>query len=126
MREIKFRFFNGAEMIHNIIGYDFNCGGPVKDVLAVWDGRSERVDYYDIDEDLVLMQYTGLKDVAGNEIYEGDIVKYHNLEEGKAKLGMIEFSNGCYFIDETLLNRKSVAIVGNIYENKDLLEVTNE
>ena len=70
--------------------------------------------------DAVLMQYTGLKDKNGKEIYEGDIIKYDNKEIYKIEWNyeicgwhpMIRLSNpySDYF-----------EILGNIYENPELL-----
>lgn len=69
----------------------------------------------------ILMQYSGLKDGRGNEIYEGDIVKYgwRNL--------FVVFSNGEFkFFDkynrwERYIDTNEMLIIGNIYENYEML-----
>ena len=71
-----------------------------------------------------LMQYTGLKDIAGNEIYEGDIVR--DVSDGI--VGYIEYSDGSYVIVYDDITEKLNAdesayleVVGNIYDNPELL-----
>ena len=68
-----------------------------------------------------IMQYTGLKDIAEDEIYEGDIVKDISNE----LIGYIEYSDGGYVIvyDDIMeeLNADSSAyleVIGNIWEDK--------
>jgi len=73
-------------------------------------------------KDCVLMQFTGLKDKNGVDIYEGDV-----LQNNENKKGVVEFfdgafclkSNGFYVLNNVYLKNKKV--IGNIYENPELL-----
>ena len=107
MREIKFRVWDPAEkqMCH-VIAADFQDNAD-------------------------LMQYTGVKDKNGVEIYEGDIIRGHT---GRYQVDcVVRWSMGnCGFIAEpTIMERtylclnpgstKSYEVIGNIYENPELV-----
>jgi hypothetical protein len=66
-----------------------------------------------------LMQYTGLKDKNGKEIYEGDIVR-----QGETITSIIWESPGFIMEKPTLVSEKikPIEIIGNIYENPELLK----
>lgn len=80
-----------------------------------------------------LMQYTGLKDKNGKEIYEGDTVrlgegsKGYETRPGKAA---IIYRSAQYFAQHTdggwfrmgSMNPENIEVIGNIYENPELLE----
>lgn len=83
--------------------------------------------YYDLD-DIVLMQSTGLTDKNGKEIFEGDIidsedVSFAGVVELRQDLGMFVNTLIKYNNFERLCNvTGSRKIIGNIYENPELLE----
>jgi len=78
----------------------------------------------------ILMQYTGLKDKNGKEIYEGDIVKFiYNSTPQQEIIGQVKWRDdylawefGSYLIEPT--PKKTIEIIGNIYENPELLNKT--
>ncbi len=68
-------------------------------------------------------QYTGLKDKNGKEIYEGDIVKIvHIFQVVFNEHGFWEAKNEYSHFPITRYPQQSWTIIGNIYENPELLE----
>lgn len=132
-REIKFRAYSS----HNHKMY------PVSDIEWDIDGRiwvtadDGKNGIELIDEEAHLMQYTGLHDKSGQEIYEGDIVRYTAWHDGKpagaiqgevvysGDLGMASFDIRLDHdgeIDRAVLPAIGVEIIGNAFENPELLE----
>lgn len=77
-------------------------------------------------EHLQYMQYTGLKDKNGEKIYEGDILKFEHKEGYANELQVVTMDEWCWGTDEyafyEIVERKYVfEVIGNIYENPELL-----
>ena len=131
-RDIKFRIYDTDEkqmFYQEDIDYiDFFTG-------IVFIREEDGYDYLiDSRSDGKLMQYTGLKDKNGKEIYERDIlsIKIYSgdkvIAEGKT---VVEFKDGCFGViwghDKAFLSLNSFfkakfEVIGNIYENPELLE----
>lgn len=81
----------------------------------------------------VLMQSTGLFDKKGKEIFEGDIVKFTVTNKSMCGLYRVRrATSGEWRIDNRTQGRslyiagsRNCEVIGNIYENQDLLEVEN-
>ena len=119
-REIKFRAFTMPE-----------CEMVYSDEYKEIDKENPLAEFFNCQTDNI-MQYTGLKDKNGKDIYEGDIV-----ECGYGK-GKIVFKSGCFMVEwiddkeaylEFLFSRKGMYIrkddeqfvlIGNIYENQEI------
>ena len=69
---------------------------------------------------MIPMQYTGLKDKNGKEIYEGDIVSNNLKEQGIVKWEGIGFDWGDDF-SKGKGDTDEIEVIGNIYENPELL-----
>ncbi|MGJ0848286.1 YopX family protein [Tissierella praeacuta] len=114
--------YNVFSIINLFGSFNVKCG------LIVGNVGPSGMDSYD----LIIMQYTGLKDKNGKEIYEGDIVEFVDCQYESETLcvGEVIFEEfGWHFtnsITESSLScydSSEVKIIGNIYENKELLEV---
>ena len=112
MREIKFRAW---DMKHyrmiNVIALGFLSKEVIGSDCALT-----------IDKDCELMQYTGLKDKNGKDIYEGDILKY-DPDGNDPLIGEVAFKNGKFIqiINECDYPIYKGKVIGNIYENPELL-----
>ncbi|WP_457641412.1 YopX family protein [Persephonella sp.] len=117
MREIKFRAWlkETKEMIE------------VDDIRFLKPLTINTTSAWRLEDEIVLMQYTGLKDRNVREIYEGDILQRNNGSKY-----VVVFENGCFKLKPigkhseistiAYAKHEPIEIIGNIYENPDLLK----
>ena len=127
----KFRCFDkDTKTMHEVVAIDFK---DWRVYYAAYGLRS----YWN--KNVVLMQSTGIKDKNGVKIYEGDILKLHAIFLAPDdKIGYLEYSPkyGYSIIFEgnrlyrqeywASTNKLNYEVIGNIYENPELIEVEND
>jgi uncharacterized phage protein (TIGR01671 family) len=124
MRQIKFR-----EYVESYIDDD-----PYTEIDTDCRECSTVCSYLNIDfKDMNLEQFTGLQDCEGNDIYEGDIIKFHR-GTGRYYKAKVIFCHGS-FVFKTICKVDShvkeyryseimaETVIGNIHESPELLEV---
>jgi len=136
MREIKLRAWDKKhkQMVNLDTPTAFcESGYDEIDYIAFSKGDARYVDSNQVVwvEQYELMQYTGLKDKNGVEIYEGDIVKYFtnyygNKKERKRVVEWIDDMQDDSFGEPLSMGYRfhgsGIEVVGNIWENPELLE----
>lgn len=120
MREVNFRAWDAYEkrMHHS---------PELSDLENAW-RWFQMLEDEDSNNNIILMQYTGLKDKHGKDICEGDIVKYGDTSgtvrwsvDGarfyvSAPAQNTEFNNAIWNLN---LRWESLEVIGNIYDNKE-------
>lgn len=141
-REIKFKAWDKVRKVMydvDSIEMDILKDGSSDNQISGWD---------DVEwqcgiplENVELLQYIGCKDIDGKEIYEGDIIERTDKTPvaefyNKKEVGVVEYKNAQFVLktgqdsyyeisyDGIFFTHMSdYKVIGNIYENKELLEV---
>lgn len=130
--KLKFRAWDKEfKMMYDVDGIDFF--GEIIEVDNEYDHQTDKISKYEV------MQYTGVTDKNGKEIFEGDIVKltvpdrhytmqgdgYSDImrEDGFEFVGEVKFLHAMWFIKESLDGyplifdtNQTLEVIGNIYE----------
>ena len=141
MREIEFRvwdslrrgYLNKKDIAIDNLGNVFVFEGRDENDADLWHARI----LLDPDnERYIIEQLTGLKDINGTEIYEGDICSFTSRTgkhvstvewlDGLASFGLRMVKNNFLYtffeLDTTGINLDTLEIIGNIHENSELME----
>lgn len=138
-REIKFRIWDSVHnkiiYLKDMVSFEYDNGFDVYELYFEENNLKCR-GYDDFDDDfggaivnetdLPIMEYTGLKDKNGVEVYEGDLIEYKD-STGK-HIEEVKFDKGCFYVGlhggsstrvaPKLINTRISKVIGNIYENE--------
>lgn len=134
MREILFRGKDviSGEWVYGDLAQEKHTDNSIKCAIV------QTLSTYEVTPSTV-GQYTGLVDKNGKRIFEGDILKVYYY--GKSKIfGVVKFDESRFFIDDDFMrddikakapmtemfSRYEFEVVGNIYDNPDLLKGENK
>ena len=109
-RPIKFRAWDGEKMVWPA-SFNFN------DQTAYWKENSMYA------QSKTVMQFTGLVDKHGVEIYEGDIIRVHDVLAGEQRIKEVkwysEFTYSGWNIAKSY--EPECEVIGNVHENPELM-----
>jgi uncharacterized phage protein (TIGR01671 family) len=113
MKDIRFRAWDGESM--NYGGFNIHCSGKIQKECFI------------NNEILNVMQFTGLQDKDGDDIYEGDIVDGVLYKDYSKHVGFILYDYNGYRIKTNTKSlgldlTEKLTVIGNIHQNPELLE----
>ena len=140
MRNIKYKlYYPSQERVFRVVNIVFDKLGliesvaiPLKDVLPEQYGNTDLImDLYPKDK-IELLEFTGHYDIEGNEIYTGYVVSFSASE--RYYVGIVEWDKDAasYVLkaknhyNEYFNEVDNLRVLGNIYENKEVINETTE
>jgi len=134
MKEIKFRAWDKTYSLMNykvqVGNTDYADQNYTCNNIWVDYGDRKSVGWMNADDKCIdLMQFTGMKDKNGKEIYEGDIVKhkFRRIWQTEQHTSQVVWDQGycCYYLFDGISNHRMrddiiYEVIGNIYENPEL------
>lgn len=137
MRDIKLRFwdkenksmvYQNKESLFPLSYYKIVCDCFTDFEFRLFKLKNNTMNFEEVES--VKMQYTGLIDINGKEIYEGDILRHFKRHKDKLLKIEVSPSYGVYaqenYNTKILIGESNThlyfEVIGNIYENSELLE----
>lgn len=139
----NFRAFNKkTKKMYSIDGFKSSVRKIYRCSLAYDEFRPGHMETFHFVEDnldnYILMQSTGLKDKEETEIFEGDVVRHIDFLLNNETVNKVYFKDGLFMYDVVvdeytydvpigeIIENSIVEVIGNIYENPELLESVEE
>lgn len=131
-REIKFRAYSSHNhKMYPVSNIEWDIDGRI---WVIADDGKNGIEL--MDEEAHLMEYTGLHDKNGREIYEGDIVRTgtDNIGDPDPMIGQVIMREGSWLIENEKMQEAielfseitSREVIGNIFENPEMMEAQHE
>ena len=129
-RKIKFRIWNDKtkEWIHGPHENPSLDGVNLFGETIMFGELLHGVSIKDVNE-CIALQFTGLKDMNGKEIFEGDIIKFTqhlfntNPDDYPTRIKQVKFDNliGAWNVYESNAGESNIEVIGNVRDNPELI-----